>query len=703
MDRRDFMRYGAAGLLATKVQNLPPNAQTTPAGDAPRAWLEERPLVIVGDWDDMAIFRRRVGGSPLWAEDDYRRDHTEETVRELRDAGVTLAILHFYKGFGLVAEQPHISDAKKLAGLCRQFGIKVGVYIGSTIGYETFLLENPAAEDWFVPDYLGRPVVYGDQTFRKRVYFMHPGYREYIKRVLRLAVEEVQADLIHFDNTSMQAEPAIFQHPLAVQDFRHFLASKYTPEGLEKRLGFRDPKYVLPPQCDWALGTINDPLFQEWTDFRCQTLSRYYEEMAAFIHSLNPAVAVECNPHVGLSGFNTYWSQGVDYPRLLASMQAVWSEEGDEATVTPDGVLVSKIRTYQMAFKLDNRILTYTGAPYGGRPTDETQIKLEMAEAMAYNRQCLGFVGGLVSVRKLPESAKRYIQFFHKNFRLFRDIESAAEVAVLHSFSSLAFNNDRPYQSTWLFEQALIQAKVPYDIIFEQHLKDLSKYRVLVLADQECLSDEQLDLIRRYVSHGGGLVATERTSLYTDWRRRRPGFGLMDLFKVKAPEPGGGGLSLGVGEELSVPRQVRNQVGGARVVYLPEVKASKEKPASVPMTSEYWKLPVNWPELIEAVRWAGGGELALEVKAPLTVTTNLLKQRASGAFLVHLVNYNVKRTPTVENVEVWFRIPAREKVKQISVFTPDADAVQSLQLVTRDGKFGFVLPWLKTYSVAEVL
>ena len=43
------------------------------------------------------------------------------------------------------------------------------------------------------------------------------------------------------------------------------------------------------------------------------------------------------------------------------------------------------------------------------------------------------------------------------------------------------------------------------------------------------------------------------------------------------------------------------------------------------------------------MRWAGGGELALEVKAPLAVATNLLSQRASGAFLVHFVNYDVEK------------------------------------------------------------
>jgi len=39
--------------------------------------------------------------------------------------------------------------------------------------------------------------MYGDQTFRKRVYFMHPGYIEYMKRVLKIAVEDLKVDLIH--------------------------------------------------------------------------------------------------------------------------------------------------------------------------------------------------------------------------------------------------------------------------------------------------------------------------------------------------------------------------------------------------------------------------------------------------------------------------------------------------------------------------
>lgn len=62
---------------------------------------------------------------------------------------------------------------------------------------------------------------------------------------------------------------------------------------------------------------------------------------------------------------------------------------------------------------------------------------------------------------------------------------------------------------------------------------DLDGFRVLVLADEACLSDEQVRAIRRFVAAGGGLVATHETSLYDDRGNRRPDFALADVFGVR--------------------------------------------------------------------------------------------------------------------------------------------------------------------------
>jgi hypothetical protein len=372
------------------------------------SWLHTLPIVTVSNHDSMPIFRRRVGGNPTWQEEDYKKEHTEEAIDKLKELGVTVVIVHFYKGFGLEAETEHREKGMKLAALVHRKGLKVGVYVGSTIAYETFLLEKPEAEDWFVPDFMGRPVIYDSQTFRKRVYFMHPGYREYMRRVLRSAEEDFHADLIHFDNTSMQAQPPIFQHPLAIEQFRDFLNSKYTAEERKQRLGFSDVRYVLPPRYDRPLGAINDPLFQEWADFRCQMLTRYYAEMEALLRQQNPDVAVETNPHMGISGRNTIWDEGVDYPRLLSHLDAVWTEEGDPAGVTEQGILVNRIRTFKMTNTLHNTLFVASGGEDGNT--------LQLAEALAFGRQCIGDVGGVLAGYDLPLDQRRYLKFFHRNF-----------------------------------------------------------------------------------------------------------------------------------------------------------------------------------------------------------------------------------------------------------------------------------------------
>ena len=693
MNRRDFMSTVMIGATAASVPGLLSAGEMGRDAGMPPAWLPNEPLIMVGAWDSMPIFQRRRGGESVLQEDEYRRESHESTVKKLKDLGVNLAIIHFYKGFGLEAEKEHIEVAKRLAGLLHEYGIKVGLYVGSTVAYETFLLEKPDARDWFVPDYLGKPVIYYDQTFRKRVYFMHPGYVEYMKRVVRMGVEELKADEIDFDNTSLQAEPFIFQHPLAIKDFRDYLTSSYTPEELTKRFGFSNMEYVAPPKIDFPLYNIDDPLFQEWAGFRCHQLNHYYAEMYNLIKDLNPNTAIATNPHSGISGRNTIWEQGVYYPTLLPNMDINWTEEGDYARMSEDGILVSKIRTYKMAALLGKRVLTYTAGSEGGG-------KLAMAESMAFNRQTLGMVGSVLGAPEIPADQRRYISFFREQFDYYKDVKTISDVAVLYSYASMGFSNDTPQVSFMLFTQALIQARVPFDIVFDEQLKDLSKYKVLVLADQECLSEEQMDLIRKYVQQGGGLVATEQTSLFTPWRLRRRDFGLMDLFGVNAPAYEG---RHGAEEGLKILPQQR-RVGRGRVSYMAALKAAVEKPAGARMTSQYWKLPLNWQEMVEQVRWAAGGKFTLEVEAPerLAVVAEQQEQAEQNRRIVHLVNFAAPQGKIVNNVNVEVELPEGKSVRQVALLTPDEEGRKTPPSQVEGGRARFTVPSLKTYTLAII-
>ncbi|HEX2999210.1 MAG TPA: alpha-amylase family protein, partial [Armatimonadota bacterium] len=78
---------------------------------------------------------------------------------------------------------------------------------------------------------------------------------------------------------------------------------------------------------------------------------------------------------------------------------------------------------------------------------------------------------------------------------------------------------------------ALQQARLPIVTLHRDQLSEsLQGFRVLVLADEAILSDQQIQDIIRFVREGGGLIATHETSLYDGQGRRRANFGLAALF-----------------------------------------------------------------------------------------------------------------------------------------------------------------------------
>jgi hypothetical protein len=60
--------------------------------------------------------------------------------------------------------------------------------------------------------------------------------------------------------------------------------------------------------------------------------------------------------------------------------------------------------------------------------------------------------------------------------------------------------------------------------------KRLDGFKVLVLANEACMSDEQVEAVRRFVRAGGGLIATYETSRYDEKGNTRADFGLADVF-----------------------------------------------------------------------------------------------------------------------------------------------------------------------------
>jgi hypothetical protein len=433
---------------------------------------------------------------------------------------------------------------------------------------------------------------------------------------------------------------------------------------------------------------------QEWAWFRAWSLAERYKELTNYIHEPNPQTAVQGNPTMNLDE-NVGFLYGVDYGQLLEGGDMIFSEEPNQPVVwTDDGRLVSQIRTYKGARSMGKSVSVWqalTRDPENENfPTwGESAIERGLSEALAYNDRNLGVVAGWdLASNTVSEQAKPYINLFYKRSKDLVNTSIVADVAILRSYASIAFNPSRSNVNTILFEQSLIVAKIPFAIIFDRHLSDLSAYKVLVLSDQDALSDTQVACIRKFVEAGGSLVATGRTSLFNEWRQRRPAFGLADVLGVDKP----------LGKE-AVSTPFRRVVGLGRVVYLPHIEPAIEPPPpqlAYAFPNHYWHLPKNYEDIVASIEWAARYRFSAEVKAPQWVTIELARQD-NRLLLLHLVNYKPKQS--VQDVRVMIRPPERLRVERATLITPEDVAGQSLTFEPNQDGLSMVVPSLRVYAL----
>lgn len=681
------------------------------------AWIKEG-VIEAGKWEGLT---HRVRGGWLRANEAeiFRKEHSPETIRKLAAMGVTLVVTQFHKGFGLKAERDDIALAKQLVEICHRQHIKVGGYIRTdNVILETMLDEEPAASDWLRIDQDGQTPGY--TYYRKYVCLNHPGYEKYLKKVIAYGIEKVGFDLFHLDGFTSGLEGRSCHCPRCRNLFQEFLAKKYgrDPALAKSRFGFSNVKRLLPPDVmphrpldSPGMQFIRDPLWQEWIEFRCASLAGFHDRLSAYIHELDPDVAISINSALA-TYMNSAFAVGCQPTKLARGNDFMWTEQLSEAGVQPNGALVTKIREFKIARSLKNMVMAYQY-----RCASADQVKLSMCQAMAYNQQTLGELGGACGVflDQLPffKEKKHCVDFFRRNKAFFRDTKTLANVAVLRSYPSMAYDCVDAYRSALLFEQVLIQAKIPFDIIFDAQLTDLSKYTALVVANMRCLAEAQISSIREYVRQGGGLVATEETSAYDAWARERPDFGMADVFGThRAPVNMDlkwlfDNLGIIIAEDGLVSQQhdkmTKNTFGRGRSVYLPRIIPSLDIPvtgAVCAIPPSCLALPKNYKEMIEAVIWASKDTIPLKVKAPLAVTVELLRQKRAKRIVLHLLNYDPNTC--AKDIDVELRLPSGKRAKAMQRLDIDAADIRKVAFRQKADLVSFKIDKLSIYSMIVI-
>ena len=136
-------------------------------------------------------------------------------------------------------------------------------------------------------------------------------------------------------------------------------------------------------------------------------------------------------------------------------------------------------------------------------------------------------------------------QFMHDFFKWLSNYDdyfygwnNSANVAVVFSRHTLDYL-DRGNWEGYAYHDGflgtlmmLIESNIPFRVITEDDMNNLSGYDALVLPDFACMSEQQAEKIRQYVAGGGRIIAINETSLYNRYGARQSDFSLKDVFGV---------------------------------------------------------------------------------------------------------------------------------------------------------------------------
>jgi hypothetical protein len=654
-------------------------------------------LVIAINHEPLS-FLRRAGYACVDQEKLFLDDHAEENVRRLAESGCDLVRMHFYKGFGLEAEQEEMELTREYVKTCHRHGLKVQLYVQvGTFQYETLLAEQPGMREWVQTDDDGRPLtlVYGHQAFRWYPCFNRPGAWDYLERVIRIGIEEFGADAIGFDNISTSEEPSVCHCESCRAGFVRWLKGKYRPdtaEGRERtreRFGHPLLDHVRPPVWNYFnhplnLTEIKNPVIQEWVFFRCESLHRVLKRLFDYSKGLNPEVLLEFNAYKQ-SGTNTAFVHGIWLPDLQDCMDAFWNECDPQPEWTTDGRLLHKVRGFKVAEALGKAV--FTNHPYEG-PVGKRH--LSYAESMTFNGGLIGGVQSAAALYGCRESAFRPYRDFARAYPEIYSANSAAAVALFESRTSLSFSNYDAHAADIAMHQALLRSHVPYDIVLD--LDSLPRYRAVILAGAKCLAAAEISALAGYVRAGGGLILTGESGDCDEWARERGASALKSILGVPLPAAGSAGTVHMI------------EPGNGRVAFLPQLTLPEEldrhsrsfRPFDVnqPMVGlDSWRAPLETASVTDAVRWVLRDALPVEVDAPPHVVVELRMSSAERTAYLHLLNY--RAGDTEEHVRVRFSLGSI--VREIRCLSPDSVPVVT---VAAESDGWFRLPALRCYLVA---
>lgn len=304
------------------------------------------------------------------------------------------------------------------------------------------------------------------------------------------------------------------------------------------RQAFRAETNLEIPNAD-----LNDPVFrryQHWADRRMEDLVR---RMQSRLKAIKPDVAlVTWSTNAGR--FGHFLSIPRNMPSRMnllfdAPDQEFWMDESNRGTtIVPAfaNAYMWACSNHRVAFS-EPYILSH-GNPYGKDSFPPSEILRRMLLAATY--------GASPSIAVIqPEHLQTELYDCmdelqrRKEWLVRKEPEPWAALVMSDNTRNFYGRSagqveERYMASVFGTFRAAVEEHLQVNVINDWNLtsEDLSRYKVLLLANTACLDDRQVTAIREFVAKGGGLVASLDTSLFDEYGTARDNFALADLFGV---------------------------------------------------------------------------------------------------------------------------------------------------------------------------
>ncbi len=165
----------------------------------------------------------------------------------------------------------------------------------------------------------------------------------------------------------------------------------------------------------------------------------------------------------------------------------------------------------------------------------EAEIRLWVADGVANGlRPWFTKFSGVLHDERWLKPVEEIYRRYARWERYLRNERPLARVGLVYSQQTAWFCGNRVEDHTLGWYQALIEARLPFEMVHDRLLDPghLEPFKTLILPNIAALSDAQCAQLRAFVERGGSVVATYETSLCDEWGVPRKDFGLTDLFGV---------------------------------------------------------------------------------------------------------------------------------------------------------------------------